>query len=65
MAVRIVSPGPGVVELFVSCKGCGSELGYVPNDVGRHDGTDYGGGPDGNTFILCPQCGKKVILTSW
>jgi predicted RNA-binding Zn-ribbon protein involved in translation (DUF1610 family) len=49
----------------VSCHTCGAKLEYYPIDVKERHGTDYGGGPDGETWIDCPKCGKKVILTSW
>jgi len=66
MAVKIIdeTPDPEVVKR-ISCKHCGTRLEYVPADVKRRDGTDYGGGPDGETWVDCPQCGKKAIISSW
>jgi DNA-directed RNA polymerase subunit RPC12/RpoP len=66
MTVRIVKkkPDPSVIKRAV-CKNCGATLEYVPKDVHRRDGTDYGGGPDGEEWINCPECQTKVILKSW
>lgn len=66
MAVRVVEtkPAPEVVKKVV-CGGCGSTLEYVPNDVKRRDGTDIGGGPDGETWVGCPNCHKRAIIRSW
>lgn len=66
MAVKVikVAADPSVVKQVV-CKSCGATLEYVPNDVKSYSGTDYSGGPDGHTWIDCPNCTKKVILTSW
>lgn len=66
MVVKVVEakPDPTVVENVI-CRNCGSKLEYVPNDVKRVDGTDYGGGPDGMTWVDCPNCNKKAIISSW
>ena len=54
-------------ESKVVCKSCGRTIGYVRNDVQEYHGTDYGGGPDGKTWIVCPgrDCGKQIILSSY
>ena len=57
-------PDPSVVKRVV-CKFCGATLQYVPRAVLERNGTDYGGGPDGEEWIVCPRCNKKVILRSW
>lgn len=64
--VRIVcrEPDPQVVKR-ISCRGCGAQLEYVPNDVKSRHGTDYGGGPDGAEWIVCPNCGKEVTIRRW
>lgn len=64
--VRIIDegPDPSVVKKVI-CKNCGAKLEYVPNDVKEYSGTDYGGGPDGHTWIDCPKCQKRVVLRSW
>jgi len=49
----------------VKCTHCRSLIGYVPNDVKRYDGTDYSGGADGHEWIVCPHCGKNIVLRSW
>jgi ribosomal protein S27AE len=66
MTVRVIKkkPNKSVVKRKV-CDNCGVTLEYTPQDIHRRDGTDYGGGPDGEEWIVCPECGKKVILKSW
>ena len=46
------------------CKGCGHEVFYTENDIQKYSGTDYGGGPDGRWWIVCP-CGHQITLKSW
>lgn len=66
MAVRIIEqkPDPSVVKQKI-CRHCGVKLEYVPNDVKTYSGRDYSGGSDGHEWIDCPNCNKKVILSSW
>lgn len=66
MAVKVISkwPDPKVVK-HATCGGCGAQLEFVPNDVERREGTDYGGGPYGTEWVVCPDCGKEVIIRSW
>lgn len=49
----------------VTCSGCASIVEYTQNEVKEINGRDYGGGPDGCTYITCPQCQKRITLTSW
>jgi predicted RNA-binding Zn-ribbon protein involved in translation (DUF1610 family) len=64
--MRIVNPGPDAsVEKQVICPNCGTTIAYVPNDVKSRSGIDYGGGPDGSTWIVCPSCRKQIVLSSW
>ena len=66
MSVRIINPDPHPdIVKRVCCRNCGALLEYVPNDVKRRDGTDYGGGPDGEEWVDCPNCDKKAIIRSW
>ena len=66
MAVRVISKGPNPqVEKKITCPNCGATLAYVPNDVKERNGTDYGGGPDGVTWIDCPECSKQVTISRW
>lgn len=62
MAVKIIKKGPGKEA---TCRECGSLLSYLPADVKKYSGTDYGGDPDGREWIVCPNCGEDVILKSW
>ena len=49
----------------VTCKNCASILEYTNCEVQEYHGRDYSGGPDGQEWIVCPECSKKVILRSW
>ena len=48
-----------------TCEKCGAIVQYLPKDVQRRDGLDYSGGPDGATWIVCPQCSETIILSRW
>ena len=66
MAVKVINKGPDPkVVKHTTCGGCGAQLEFVPNDVKSRSGTDYGGGPDGAEWVVCPDCGKDVIIRSW
>ena len=52
-------------EKKVICNDCGSTIGYTKNDIKVYSGTDISGGPDGQEWIVCPDCGKNIILRSW
>lgn len=66
MAVKVINIVPaGEVAKRVICKNCGATLEYVPNDLSRYDGKDISGGPDGKEWIVCPNCGKQVVVRSW
>ena len=64
--MKVISTKPAKkVTKRVTCEHCGARLEYVPNDVKEYHGTDYGGGPDGCTWVVCGNCSKKVILENW
>ncbi len=66
MAVKIIDPTPDPeIVKRVSCGHCGARLEYTPNDVRAHHGTDYGGGPDGCEWVVCPNCNKDAVIRSW
>lgn len=48
-----------------TCRECGAQLRYGKHDLHRYSGTDYGGGPDGREWIICPSCGNDVTIRSW
>ena len=52
-------------EKEASCELCGAPVGYRPNEVQERNGTDYGGGPDGARWIVCPGCGGQIVLKRW
>lgn len=41
----------------VKCRDCRATIGYLPEEVESHHGTDYGGGPDGWERVKCPRPG--------
>lgn len=63
---RIVKEAPRK-EKKVVCEHCGRTIAYVKNEIREYHGTDYSGGPDGQTWVVCPaeDCGKEIILSSW
>lgn len=44
---------------------CGAVVGYHPDEVKSRHGTDYGGGPDGEEWIVCPNCNRQITLRRW
>jgi hypothetical protein len=61
---RIIKQGKRK-EKKVTCRECDSTIGYFKEEVQEYSGTDISGGPDGQTWIVCPSCGEKIILSSW
>lgn len=49
----------------VTCRSCASVLEYSLTEVKRVSGTDYGGGPDGQEWVDCPNCGGRAVIRSW
>lgn len=49
----------------VTCRGCGAINEYFSNEVQSYHGTDYGGGPDGQEWVVCAGCGGRAIIKSW
>lgn len=41
----------------VTCGSCEAVVEYLPEEVERHDGVDYSGGPDGWERVKCPRAG--------
>lgn len=52
-------------EKECTCEHCGARVAYLPKDVKERNGRDYTGGSDGERYIRCPKCNKKIILDSW
>lgn len=64
--VKIIDPDPQPqIVKIIDCRSCGVKLSYVPYEVQKISGKDYGGGPDGKEFIICPNCGREVTIRSW
>jgi len=62
---RVIEDIPVVEKRIVHINGCGRTIAYVPNEVREIHRTDYGGGPDGKEFIICPSCGKEITVRAW
>jgi RNase P subunit RPR2 len=62
--VRIIGKAPEAYKT-ITCRNCASVLEYTQSEVQEYHGKDYSGGSDGQEWILCPDCGKKVIIRSW
>lgn len=57
-------PDPRIAK-EVSCGDCGARLRYVPREIKSYHGTDYSGGPDGQEWVDCPNCGGRAVIRSW
>lgn len=62
--VKVVGKDEKAVKR-VTCKSCASILEYTLSEVKEYHGTDYGGGPDGQEWVDCPNCGKRAVIRSW
>lgn len=47
------------------CQACLVTVEYAPNEVKERHGRDISGGPDGETYVECPNCGARIIITRW
>ena len=64
--VSIVKKEPDISVLKeIVCQKCGVTLSYTPNEVLSYNGTDISGCSDGQEWINCPNCTKRVIIRSW
>jgi len=57
----------GPVLKIVKCNNCSSIIGYLPEDIERHDGKDYTGGADGYERVKCPRpkCPGHGYIKAW
>ncbi len=62
--VRIIGEAPEALK-YTTCKHCATMLEYTQSEVKEYHGKDYSGGADGQEWIDCPKCSKKVIIRSW
>ena len=63
---RVIKEAP-IKEKKTVCEHCGRTIAYVNNDIKECSGTDYGGGPSGAKWIVCPGdgCKKQILLETW
>lgn len=61
---KVIGQDPDHIKK-VSCRNCASVVEYTRREIVRVDGTDYGGGPDGCNYIICPECKERILLESW
>lgn len=60
---RVVKPPSG--HKRKKCEHCLATIEYAPNEVLERNGRDISGGPDGEKYVVCPNCGERIILESW
>ena len=66
MAVRILDPNPQPEALKeATCMSCGARLEYTKGDVQDFRREHYGGDSTIGTYVVCPKCGERVVLTSY
>lgn len=49
----------------ITCRNCASVLEYVPAEERRDYSTDYTGGKDYFSYVICPCCGKQVVTRGY
>lgn len=49
----------------VLVKNCGAIVEYFTKEVQKWSGTDWGGGPAGREWIVCPGCQEDINLRSY
>lgn len=61
---RIVEPPKGK---RVTCHDCAAVIEYMPEEVEKHNGTDYSGGSDGYERVKCPRpgCPGYGYIRTW
>lgn len=62
--VKVVGRDESAVKR-ITCRDCASVLEYTKKEVRSYHGTDYGGGPDGQEWVDCPNCGGRAVIRSW
>ena len=57
----------GPIAKEVTCDSCSAVIGYLPEDVETHRGTDYGGGASGHQRVKCPRdkCPGHGYIKRW
>lgn len=61
---KIIGQDSGAVK-EITCRNCSARLQYTPSEERRDYSTDYTGGKDYYSYILCPGCGGKVITKNY
>jgi len=63
MATIVEGPQPR----RVACRDCKAVIEYLPEEVERHDGRDWTGGPAGYERVKCPRqgCPGHGYVRSW
>lgn len=58
---RLIGIEP-VEEKNITHRKCGAKIGYYPIEVQSAIHHDIGGGSDTWYYVICPNCGEKVIV---
>lgn len=61
MTIEIVGKDMSLAKK-ITCRHCGSILSYMPADVQRILVLDISGCSELKQFIVCPCCGKEVLV---
>lgn len=48
-----------------TCRNCSSVLEYTPSEEQRDYSTDYTGGKDYYSYVMCPCGGKQVVTKNY
>lgn len=51
-------------EFKIKCRGCGSTVGYIKNEIKKEDYTDPWGFYEYSEYIHCPNCRKRITIKS-
>ena len=62
MSITVVGTDIKAVKR-VTCYNCSSILEYTDNDTTKETRTDYSGGSDIYTTLLCPECTNTITIT--
>ena len=60
--MKIIEIGNKETEFIIDCPHCKSKLGYIKSDIITEDEELFGYW-HWNTYIICPNCYKTIILS--
>ena len=57
--IKIIEPG---TRIAIKCTECGCKFSYENEDIEKYGLLGNNSVFFGETWVVCPQCGKKIIL---